>query len=79
MSALFQIRCLKCRWAKMSNGTQDDLKDLYESQDDLKDLYELKNSCSTCGKKRKFRCPKCGQAATMHRVDQSGGFTSTTE
>ena len=69
MSALFQIRCLKCRWAKMSNGTQDDLKD----------LYELKNSCSTCGKKRKFRCPKCGQAATMHRVDQSGGFTSTTE
>ena len=60
MSAVFQIRCLKCRWGRMSNG----------SSDDLKDLNEIKNSCSNCGQKRKFKCPKCGLPATMHRIHQ---------
>jgi len=53
------IRCLKCRWAKMTTGTSEDLKD----------LYEIKNNCSNCGKKRQFRCLKCGQPATMIRVE----------
>jgi hypothetical protein len=58
MEKQYMIRCLKCRWGRTSTGTSEDLKD----------LYELKNHCSTCGKKRQFRCPKCGKPATMTRV-----------
>jgi hypothetical protein len=59
MQNKYMIRCLKCRWAKMTTGTSEDLKD----------LYEIKNNCSNCGKKRQFRCLKCGQPATMIRVE----------
>ena len=52
------IRCLKCRWGKTSTGTSEDLKD----------LYEIQHNCSNCGKKRQFRCPKCGKPATMTRI-----------
>lgn len=41
----------------MSNGLSEDLKDLKEI-----------NRCSSCGKKRAFVCPKCGQTATLFRI-----------
>lgn len=58
MEKKYMIRCLKCRWGRTSTGTSEDLKD----------LYEIQNNCSNCGKKRQFRCPKCGKPATMTRI-----------
>jgi predicted RNA-binding Zn-ribbon protein involved in translation (DUF1610 family) len=54
----FVIRCEKCRWAEVNGGTSPELKH----------LHEIANNCSTCGKARQFRCPKCGRAAKMTRV-----------
>lgn len=55
----FQIRCTRCRWSRTTSGTKDDLTD----------LHEVKNTCSTCGKIRKFACPKCGgKTAKMFRI-----------
>lgn len=54
----FFIRCPKCRWARTSLGTKDDLAD----------LNEIKSNCSDCGKWRKFYCPECGAKATMKRI-----------
>lgn len=53
----FMLRCQKCRWARMSSGTKDDLAD----------MHEIKN-CPTCGKTRKFRCMKCGGNVHLNRV-----------
>ena len=56
MEKKFIVRCLKCRWARMSTGLPDDLKDLYEIK-----------GCASCGG-RKFRCPKCGKHAKLTRL-----------
>jgi hypothetical protein len=57
MEKNFIIRCLKCRWARMSTGLSEDLKDLKET-----------TGCSSCGKPRTFRCPQCGLTAKQTRV-----------
>lgn len=54
----FIIVCSNCRWKKVTTGISDDLKD----------LKEIPNNCSNCGKPRRFRCPRCGNAAKMIRV-----------
>lgn len=54
----FFIRCPKCRWARISSGVASDIAD----------LYEIKSNCKTCGKHRKFKCPKCGANANMKRM-----------
>ena len=54
----FILRCKKCRWARTSSGTKDDLKD----------MHEVNNSCISCGKARKFKCPKCGDMVTLTRL-----------
>lgn len=59
MESKFMIRCKKCRWAKITNG----------SKEELKDLHEVKNHCSDCGKPRKFRCPQCGMPSPMQRIN----------
>lgn len=53
----FMIRCPKCRWARMSTGLTEDLKDLHEIV-----------TCSNCGKPRSFRCPSCQMIAKMTRI-----------
>lgn len=53
----FVLRCVKCRWARMSTGLTEDLKDLRET-----------TGCNNCGKVRQFRCPKCGQTAKLNRI-----------
>jgi hypothetical protein len=52
------IRCPKCRWAKVTTGREDEIKD----------LSEVKNSCTNCGKPRTFRCPLCGSFSQMKRL-----------
>lgn len=54
----FIIRCPRCRWARLSSGVAVDIKD----------LVEVNPGCKTCGKWRKFRCPKCGMPSTMRRL-----------
>ncbi len=54
----FLIKCLGCNWARSSLGIKEDLAD----------LKEIKSNCSTCGKFRKFVCPRCGASMTMRRV-----------
>lgn len=51
----FLIRCPNCRWCETTTGISKELQH----------LHEYKNSCPSCGKARKFRCPKCGQQAVM--------------
>jgi hypothetical protein len=53
----FILRCQKCRWARMSTGLSEDLKDLHEY-----------STCASCGKPRTFRCQKCGQTVKLTRV-----------
>ena len=53
----FILRCQKCRWARLSTGLSEDLKDLHEYV-----------SCANCGKIRTFRCPKCGQTVKLIRI-----------
>jgi len=55
------IRCLRCRWSKITDGTPEDLQG----------LIEVKNSCSDCGKPRKFRCQKCGRPSNMVRLPKT--------
>ena len=61
MEKKFIIRCLKCRWARMSTGLSDDLKDLKEIE-----------TCQNCGKPRQFRCPQCGLIAKLTRIKNYG-------
>ena len=58
MEQKFIIRCLKCRWAKLTTGISSDLAE----------LTEIPSSCSKCGRPREFRCPKCGRVAKMTRI-----------
>lgn len=53
----FVIRCGKCRWAMITSGVSEDLKD----------IHEIKSGCVNCGKPRKFHCKKCGAPALMRR------------
>ncbi len=54
----FIIRCPKCCWSRVSSGLSVDLTD----------INEIKPNCKTCGKWRKFQCPKCGTHAMMKRI-----------
>lgn len=54
----FMIVCPRCRWARRSSGVASDLAD----------LYEVNAGCKTCGKWRKFKCPKCGMSSPMKRI-----------
>ena len=56
-SKSFIIRCPKCRWAETSTGISTDLAH----------LKEIANDCTSCGKARQFKCPKCGALAKMIR------------
>lgn len=58
--AQFLIKCNNCNWHIKTNGTKKEISDL--------NLLEIKNSCSSCGKPRRFKCKKCGQHAKMHRL-----------
>ena len=62
MEKNFIIRCLKCRWARMSTGLSEDLTDLTEIK-----------TCYNCGKPRAFKCPKCGQIAKQIRTKNNSG------
>jgi hypothetical protein len=55
---VFLISCRYCNWSEKSSGVQSELTH----------LIELRNSCKTCGKPRKFKCPKCGMEAKMFRM-----------
>lgn len=57
LNKLFQIRCNRCHYSEFSTGLSSDLKHLFEIK-----------KCKDCGGKRKFRCPKCGNPATMTRL-----------
>lgn len=53
----FIIRCSNCRWAIMSTGLSEDLKEFNEIE-----------TCTTCGVPRKFKCQKCSGTMKMIRV-----------
>ena len=57
MDKNFILRCPKCRFARMSTGLSEDLKDLREIV-----------TCSNCGGPRKFRCEKCSGIMKMMRI-----------
>jgi hypothetical protein len=59
MEKKFLIRCRNCKWYEFSTGLSSDLEH----------LHEIKKGCVNCGGPRKFRCPKCGMSALMHRVN----------
>lgn len=54
----FLIKCSKCCWSRASSGLAADLTD----------IHEMKSNCKSCGKWRKFFCPKCGSPSTMKRI-----------
>jgi|688.fasta_scaffold168057_2 hypothetical protein len=59
---MFQIKCIKCGWSLKTKGTKKELSEL--------NLKEVKNTCSTCGKPRKFVCKKCSSLAKMLRIPE---------
>lgn len=54
----FVLRCKKCRWARMTSGLADDLKD----------LFFIKPTSASSANVRKYRCPKCGTPCLLVRV-----------
>lgn len=58
--AEFLIKCSNCNWSIKTNGSKKEILEL--------DLNEIINSCSSCGKPRRFKCKKCGQYAKMFRL-----------
>ena len=54
---VFLIKCKFCNWSEESTGFSADLSH----------LVEVEIGCSTCGKPRTFRCPKCKRMAKMKR------------
>lgn len=57
---MFIIKCPSCNWSIKTLGNKKELVDL--------DLKEIANSCSNCGKIRKFICQNCSQTAKMFRI-----------
>lgn len=55
----FIIKCGSCAWSRASSGLRADLADIREIKN---------NSCTNCGKWRKFHCPKCGSPSMMKRI-----------
>ena len=55
----FLIKCGSCAWSRVSSGLKADLADIREIKN---------NSCTNCGKWRKFHCPKCGSPSMMKRI-----------
>ena len=58
ISKNFMLKCKSCSWSEMSTGIKEDLSN----------YLEIKSGCSTCGKYRKFKCPKCGGISLLKRV-----------
>ena len=54
----FVIRCLRCRWSRITSGVSSDISD----------LQEINAGCITCTKWRKFKCKSCGSPSTMKRI-----------
>lgn len=52
----FIVKCQVCRW-------KSDIKD----NQNFEELTPVTNGCSKCSGK-KFKCPKCGRYARMHRI-----------
>ncbi len=63
---MFIIRCPRCGYKVLTNGTKSDLKD--------KGMLdkEIKKGCKTCGGPRKFKCIKCGNSIKMIRLRNTG-------
>jgi len=57
---MFIIKCPNCNWQVKILGDKKSIEELK--------LVEIKNSCSTCGKPRVFRCQKCGERSKAFRV-----------
>jgi hypothetical protein len=58
---MFLIKCNKCNFRIKTKG---DKKSIEEEK-----LSEIKNNCASCGKIRKFYCPKCKNIAKMFRIN----------
>jgi len=58
MEKPFVIKCKNCAWTEKSTGISSDLAH----------LNEIKSNCPTCGKRRRFKCAKCGNTAEMYRI-----------
>jgi len=54
----FVIKCVRCSWSRVTSGIVTDITD----------LNEINSGCTTCGKWRRFKCPKCGNACPMKRI-----------
>lgn len=54
----FMMRCASCNWGRASSGLKSDLAD----------LAEVKANCNTCGKWRRYRCPRCGAICPLKRI-----------
>lgn len=54
----FVLRCPRCRWARTTSGLASDLTD----------LIHIKPTCNSCGKLKKYKCPKCGTACPLKRI-----------
>lgn len=57
---MFKLKCNNCNWHVELLGDKKSIQDLQ--------LKEIKNSCSKCGKPRKFLCKKCSTIVKMHRI-----------
>ena len=62
----YQLRCLKCRYSRISENNHDGFNDLYEIQ-----------GCTNCGGPRKYRCPECGRQAKAIRITDLPSHTGT--
>ena len=60
---MFVIKCNDCGWSVKTKGTKKDIANL--------NLIEIVNSCSNCGKPRKFKCAKCLSPSKMFRVNDA--------
>ena len=59
MPVRFLIKCRSCKWTQGTTGLAKDLEG----------LKEIMPSCSTCGRPRRFVCPKCRGVSVMSRVN----------
>jgi hypothetical protein len=54
----FVLMCQKCKWSKKSTGLKEDLAN----------LTRLNDGCLSCGKIKKYKCPKCGGVCVLKRI-----------